>query len=64
MFQTKFVEKIKTHILYPTVIFQNCAVCYNVKIYCRDGQATGENIIWSRRISYWAKNAKYTNQNI
>ena len=44
MFQTKVVEKIKTHIL-CSVIFENLTV-YEImwKNYCRAGQATDDNI--------------------
>jgi len=46
MFQTKFVEKIKTHILCSmTFFFENCAV-YEImwKKYCRAGQAADDNM--------------------
>ena len=45
MFQTKFVEKIKTHILYSVTFFRkSCRLWENVEKYCTAGQATDENI--------------------
>ena len=47
MFQTKVVEKIKTHILCSvTFFFENGAV-YEImwKKYCRAGQATDDNMV-------------------
>ena len=45
MFQTKVVEKIKTHILCSVTFFENLAV-YKImwKKYCRNGQATDDNM--------------------
>jgi hypothetical protein len=45
MFQTKVVEKIKTHILCLFFVFGNRAV-YEImwKKYCRAGQATDDNM--------------------
>ena len=51
MFQTKVVEKIKTHILCSvTFFFENHAV-YEImsEKYCIPGQATDDNIIWRRK---------------
>jgi len=45
MFQTKVVEKIKTHILCSITFFRKtCRLWDNVeKKYCRAGQATDDN---------------------
>ena len=45
MFQTKIVEKIKTHILCSGTFSENRAV-YEImwKKYCRAGQATDDNM--------------------
>jgi hypothetical protein len=42
VFQTKVVEKIKTHVLYSTR--ESCRLWDNVKKYCRAGQATDDNM--------------------
>ena len=58
MFQTKVVEKIKTHILYSIPLFsplKSCRLWDNVEKCCRAGQATDDNII--RRVGF----AKATN---
>jgi len=45
MFQTKVVEKIKTHILCSTTFFRkSCPLWHNVEKYCRAGQATDDNM--------------------
>jgi hypothetical protein len=46
MFQTKVVEKIKTHILRSlTFLFpKSYRLWYNVEKYCRAGQATDNNM--------------------
>jgi hypothetical protein len=46
MFQKKFVEQIKTHILCSIIFFlKNHAVCEkNVEKYCEAGHATDENL--------------------
>jgi hypothetical protein len=47
MFQTKFVEKIKTHILCSVTFFpplKSCRLWDNVEKYCRAGQATDGNM--------------------
>jgi len=53
MFQTKFVEKIRTHILCSTYIFpeKSFRLRDNVEKYCRAGQATDDNIIRRMRIA-------------
>jgi len=46
IFQTKFVEKIKTHMLRSiTVTLESCRLWDNVENYGKAGQATGDNII-------------------
>jgi len=41
MFQTKFVEKIETHILYSIFFFSNfLSLCENVEKYCGAEQTT------------------------
>jgi len=42
----KFVEKIKTHILFSIIIFfrKSCHLWNIVGKYCRDGQATNDNM--------------------
>jgi hypothetical protein len=54
MFQTKFVEKIKTHLIYVNFFFENRAV-YEIiwKKYCTAGQATDDNIINCMRFTCW-----------
>ena len=46
MFQTKFVEEIKTHILCSITFFfqKSCRFWDNVEKYCRAGQATEDNM--------------------
>jgi len=45
MFQTKVVEKIKTHILCSvTFIQKSCCLWDNVKKYYRAGQATDDDM--------------------
>ena len=47
MFQTKVVEKIKTHFVLSNFFFlpsENHAVYDNVEKYCLAGQATDDNV--------------------
>jgi len=45
MFQTKFVEKIKTHILCSVTFFwKSYRLWDNVEKYCRAGQVTDDNM--------------------
>jgi hypothetical protein len=45
MFQTKVVQKIKTHILCSTFLFRKlCRYLDNVEKYCRPGQAIDDNM--------------------
>jgi hypothetical protein len=46
MFQTNFVEKIKTHISCSiTVSRESCRLRDNVGKFCRAGQATADNMV-------------------
>jgi hypothetical protein len=48
MFQTKVVEKIKTHILFSVTFFQKpCRLWDNVEKYCRAGQITDGNMAYT-----------------
>jgi len=59
MFQTKVVEKIKTHILFSvTFLRKSCRLWDNVEKYCRAGQATDDN--WRVCISCWITKATHT----
>jgi hypothetical protein len=54
MFQTKFVEKIKTHILYSiTCSLKSCCLWDNMEKYGRAGQAIGDNAIQRTRFACW-----------
>jgi len=45
MFQTKEVEKIKTHVMFNNFFFRkNCRLWDKVEKYCRAGQATDDNL--------------------
>jgi hypothetical protein len=59
MFQIKFMEKIKTHILYSiTIFFRNsCRLWDNVEKY---GTARYEDIIWSLHLDCWITKATDT----
>ena len=49
MFQTKVVEKIKTHILCSVTFFRkSCRLWDNVEKYCTAGQATDDNMAHAR----------------
>ena len=53
MFQTKVVEKIKTHILRSTTFFRkSCRLWDNVEKYCTAGQATDDNSAHALFIQY------------
>jgi hypothetical protein len=65
MFQTKVVEKIKTHSLYsvsppPQTHRKSCRLWGNVEKYCRPGQATNENTIRRMRFACWITKATHT----
>ena len=45
LFQTKVAEKIKTPILCPVTCFRKlCRLWDNVEKYCREGEATDDNM--------------------
>jgi hypothetical protein len=61
MFQTKVVEKIKTHVLHSIAFSENRAVCEIIwKKYCRTRQATDDNIIRRIRVACWITKATDT----
>ena len=60
MFQTKVVEKIKTHILCSITFFFPIRLWDNVVTFSRVGLATGGSIIRLMRISYWIPKATNT----
>jgi hypothetical protein len=62
MFRTKFVEKIKTHILYSIVFFfrKSCRLWDNVEKYGTARQATDDNIIRRMRFACWITKATDT----
>jgi hypothetical protein len=58
MFQTKDVEKIKTHILCSiTFSRKSCRLWDNVEKSCRAGQATDDNVIQPTRCACWITKA-------
>ena len=59
MFQTKFVEKIKTHILFSAIFFfrKPCRLWDNVEKYCRAWQATDDNVAQAHCTLYWITKA-------
>jgi hypothetical protein len=53
MFQTKFVEKIKAHILYSLTFYHKlCRLLDNVEKYCTAGQATDDNMAHAHFMMY------------
>jgi hypothetical protein len=57
MFQTKVVEKIKTHILYSVTFFRKSGRLWdNVEKYCTAGQATDDSMIWRMHTAWWIPN--------
>jgi hypothetical protein len=61
MFQTKVVQKIKTHILCSiTVFLKSCRLWDNVEKYGTDRQATDDNMLRRMRIAFWITKAAYT----
>ena len=61
MFQTKFVEKIKIHILCLYSVFKkSCRLWDNVEKYGRARQTTDESIIRRMRFVCWISKAKNT----
>jgi hypothetical protein len=57
MFQTKFVEKIKTQISTTIKIFPKIITFLDNKEYFVVLQATDNNTIWHVRIEYWITEA-------
>jgi len=48
MFQTKVVEKIKTHVLFSGTSFRKlCRLLDNVEKYCRAGLATNDSMAYA-----------------
>ena len=46
IFQTKVVEKIKTHILCSITFLQKlCCLCHDLEEYCRAWQVTYDNMV-------------------
>jgi len=62
MFQTKVVEKIKTHILRSITFFfrKLCRLWDNVENYWKARQITGHNIVRCMRFSCWIPKATNT----
>jgi hypothetical protein len=61
MFQTKVVDKIKTHILCSIMFFlENCPLWDNVEKYCIAGQATDNNVNGHVCIACWITKATNT----
>jgi len=61
MFQTKFVQKIKTHILCSTSFSpKSCHVWDNVEKYGRSWQATNDSITWCMHFAFWITKATDT----
>ena len=61
MFQTKVVEKIKTHILCSVTVFRKLyRLLENAEKYCRARQATDDSIIRRMRIACWITKATNT----
>jgi hypothetical protein len=58
MYQTKVVEKIKTHILCSITFFYNRVFFLdNLKKYSKAGEATDDNILRRIRITRWTPSA-------
>ena len=57
MFQTKFVEKVKTHILCAISFFDNRTVYEIRKCYSRAGEATDDNITRRMLFACWITKA-------
>jgi len=54
MFQTKVVQKIKTHILCSVTFFRkSCGLWDNVEKYCTARKSTDENLIRRMSITCW-----------
>jgi hypothetical protein len=60
IFQTEFVNKIKTHILCSITYFRkSCRLWDNVKKYSRAGQATDYYILRRMRFACWMTKARH-----
>jgi hypothetical protein len=62
MFQTKFVKKIKTHVLCSVALFfflvrKSCRLWDKVEKYCTAGQTTDDNIIGHTWFACWITKA-------
>ena len=58
MFQTKFVQKIKTHVLCSTTFsWKSCHAWDNVEKYGRSWQATDDSIARCMQFEYWITKA-------
>ena len=65
MFQTKVVEKIKTHILCSvTFCRKSCRLWDNVEKYDRARQVADDNIMGRMRIACWITKAATHTQNM
>jgi len=56
MFQTKVVEKIKTHVMFNNLFFffqKSCNLLDNVEKYGRARQVTDDNTIQHMRLACW-----------
>jgi recombinational DNA repair protein RecR len=61
MFETKIVDKIKTHILCSVTFFQkSCRLCDNVEKSGTARQTTDDNIIRRMRFACWVTKATDT----
>jgi len=57
MFQTKVVEKMKTHVLWSVTFSENRVNEIMWKKYGRGGQDIHDNIIWRMHFAYWVTKA-------
>ena len=61
IFQTKVVQKLKTHILcLITSCWKSCSLWCNVEKYYTTRQAIDDNIIWHIRVACWIPKARNT----
>jgi hypothetical protein len=62
MLEIKFVEEIKTHILFSIIFFtrKSYRTCENVEKYDSTGQNKGNNIVWRMRFTCWIPKARDT----
>jgi hypothetical protein len=61
IYQTKFVEKIKTHFMFNNFLFRkSCRLWENVEKYGTARQATDDNIIRRMRFACWITKATDT----